>query len=287
MHASACLVQHVDGLVGKVSILDVLGRKFDASNESLVGVPQLVVRLILARETLQDPHSFFNRGFRHLNGLETALKSLVLFHIFAVFLRRGGSNDLKFAAGQCRFHDVGSIDRASTAGATRSDQGVDLIDHEDDVLLGLEDLLDHVFQALLKLAAILGASQQPSQIKLDDLLPEQHLRHVASGDAVGQAFSDGRFAHSWLSDQHGVVLLPPSQDLNRALDLLCTADQGVHHAVSSHLSEVSSELHECRILGVAASRTFAGCTDNFLLVLLLKLLADSLGDLRGIHVELL
>jgi hypothetical protein len=87
--------------------------------------------------------------------LETALEGGVLFHVLAVLVQGGGADGLQLAAGQHRLEDRGGVDRAF--GGTGTDQGVQLVDEQDDVPAGA-DLLEHLLQALLEVTAVAAAA---------------------------------------------------------------------------------------------------------------------------------
>jgi hypothetical protein len=83
---------------------------------------------------------------------------------------------------------------------------VELVDEQDDVA-PLLDLLHHLLEALLELAAVLRARDERSEVERVDLLPLQELRHLACGDPLCEPFDDGRLADARLADQNRVVLL--------------------------------------------------------------------------------
>ena len=66
-----------------------------------------------------------------------------------------------------------------------------LVDKQDNVV-SFGGLLDHVLEALLKLAAILGARDQTRQVECPDILVHKVLGYVAGGDLLGQALDDGQ-----------------------------------------------------------------------------------------------
>ena len=92
--------------------------------------------------------------------------------------------------------------------------------------------LQHGLQALLELAAVLGARDQRAHVQGDEAPIPQALRHVAAHDALGQTLHDGRLAHAGLADQHGVVLGAAGQDLHHAPDLIVAADHRVQLALA-------------------------------------------------------
>src|SRR5213596_3240770 len=76
------------------------------------------------------------------------------FSVFAVLVEGCGADALDLAAGQGGLEDVRGIDGA--LGGARANQGVELIDEEHDLAAGA-DLIEDLLQALLELAAVLGA----------------------------------------------------------------------------------------------------------------------------------
>jgi hypothetical protein len=62
-------------------------------------------------------------------------------------------------------------------------------------------LLDDAFQALLKVAAVLGASEQRSHVQRIDVGLGQNLRDIALNNSAGQSFGNGGFADTRLTHQ--------------------------------------------------------------------------------------
>ena len=128
---------------------------------------------------------------------------LVLLDVLPVLLNGGSSNDLQLAAGQRRLHDVPSVNGTATITCTtRTNDGVDLIDHQNDLFLGVKNLLDNlssnkqdlaftcwyslclkkpwapnILQTLLKFATVTGSSQQHGQIQLHNTLAWGQWHH--------------------------------------------------------------------------------------------------------------
>ena len=111
-----------------------------------------------------------------------------------------------------------------------------LVDEQDDLALALGDLLEDGLQALLELAAVLGAGHQGADVQGDHPLVLEALGHVAVDDPLGQPFDDGRLAHARLADQHRVVLRPAGEHLDDAADLLVAADDRVELALPGAVS---------------------------------------------------
>jgi hypothetical protein len=118
---------------------------------------------------------------------------------------------------------------------------VQLVDEQDDVA-ALGDLLHHLLQALLELAAVLRARDQRRQVERVDLLVLEQLWHVAIGDALGEALDHRGLAHAGLADEDRVVLGAPREDLHDPLDLRLAPDDRVQLAVRRQLGQVAAEL---------------------------------------------
>ena len=169
--------------------------------------------------------------------LEAAGQRRVLLDVLAVLVQRGGADAVQLAARQRRLQHVGGVHRAF--GLAGADQGVQLVDEQDDLALGRGDLGEHGLQPLLELAAVLRAGDQRAEVERQQPLVLQALRHVAVDDAQRQALDDRGLADAGLADQHGVVLGAARQHLDRAADLLVAADHRVELAVARRLGQVA------------------------------------------------
>ena len=137
------------------------------------------MRFILVAQTLQNLDGVLSGRLADLYRLETTLECSVLLDVLAVLIERGRADDLHLAAAQSRLEDVGSICRALCRACAH--QHVHLIDEQDGVLLGGQ-LFDDLLDALLELAAVLGACDHAGQIERDDTLALQRLRDIAGND---------------------------------------------------------------------------------------------------------
>ena len=99
----------------------------------------------------------------HHHRLETAFKSLILFKVFLVLIECGGTNSTQLTTSQCRLQNVGSIHSTLTTAGTY--QRMNLVDKQDNTTFGLRHLIDDTLQTFLKLALVLGTSNQRTHIK--------------------------------------------------------------------------------------------------------------------------
>ena len=253
MHAASGLVEGVERLVGEVAVADVALGERDAGLEGLVGIPHVVVRLIFVLDLTQNLEGLLGRRRLDHHLLESPLQSSVFLDVLTVLVEGRGTDALYLAARQGGLEDVGSVHRAGRA--TGADDGVDLIDEEDDVGI-LGEFVEHGLDALLELSAIFRAGHHAGHVESDDALVEKHARHLALHDAQGEALDYGRLADAGLTDQHGVVLLAAREDLGEALDLGLAPHHGVELALGGGLGHVIAVLVERG--GVALAAALAG-----------------------------
>ena len=245
-HPRPGLVHQVDRLVGQRAVRHVADRQVHRGLDRLVADLDVVVLLVARADAEQDGDRLVDGRLLDHHRLEAALERRVLLDVLAVLVEGRGADALQLAARQRRLQDVGRVDRA--LGRAGTDQRVQLIDEEDAVAAAAQ-LLDDLLEALLELAAVLGAGHQRADVQGQHPLVGERLGHVAAHDAVRQPLGDGGLADAGLADQGRVVLRPAAQDLDDALDLLLAPDHRVELAGASGLGQVDAELVEGRRLG--------------------------------------
>ena len=130
------LVDDVDGLVGQMPVVDVLGAQLGGGLQRSDGVLDVVVLLETRLEALEDFHRLFNGRLDHVDLLEAPRQRRVFFKNAAVFGEGGGANALELPRTQSGLEQVGGVQRAPRGG-TGTDQGVDFVDKKDRVGLVL------------------------------------------------------------------------------------------------------------------------------------------------------
>ena len=231
------LVHEVNRLVGQETVGDVAVAQRRRSNQRRVSNPHAVVQLILLFDPAEDRDGVLHRRLRHHHGLEPAGQSCVLFHIFAVFIQRGGTHAMQLTPRKGRLDEVGRIHRAIRF--ARADKRVHLVDEEDDVALRRRHLVQHGLQTLFEITAIFGPRNQRAHIQSHELLVAQGFRHVAVHDAQRKALGNRGFPHARLADQHRVVLGAARQHLHGAANLLVAADDRVDLATGCRLGQIA------------------------------------------------
>ena len=165
-----------------------------------------------------------------------------------VLVDGGGADDLEVAPGQGGLEDVGRVGGA--LGGAGADDGVELVDEQDDVAVLLY-FVDGGLDALLKVAPVLGAGYHAGEVQRHQTLALQGLGHLPGVDLQGQALGHGGLAHAGLADEHRVVLGPAGQNLHHPLDLLLPADDRVDLPLFGQLGQVAAELVQGLAAGLA------------------------------------
>ena len=255
--AAGRLIHKIDGLVGQEAVGDVAVGQLRRAHDGAVGDAHAVVNLVLLLQAAQNGDGILHRGLAYEHRLETTLQGGVLLDVLAVLVERGGADGTQLAAGERRLQHVARVQGGIAAG-TGSDNGVQLIDEQDDVAVGFLHLAQHVLQAVLELAAVLRAGHHGAQVERHDLAVLQRRGHVAGHDALGQTLHDGGLAGARLADKHRVVLRAAREHLDGAANFLVAADDRVQLALASLLGEVLAKLLQGLELGLVGLGSHAG-----------------------------
>ncbi len=143
-------------------------------------------------------------------------------------------------AGEGGLQDVRGVERPLRG--PRTDDRVQLVDEEDDVVLALTRLLDDVVEALLELAAVLRPRDDGSEVEDEDALLAEARGDVLLHDALGEALGDRRLPDPRFPDEDRVVLRLAIQDVDDAIDLRLPADDGVELPRPRLRDEVGGEV---------------------------------------------
>jgi len=162
-----------------------------------------VVHLVAIFEAAQDADGVGDGGLSDEHRLKAPLERRVFLDVLAVLVERRGADAVQLAARQRRLEHVARIHRA--LGLAGSDQRVQLVDEENDLALCRRDLFEHRLEALLELAAELGACHHGAEVERDEALALQALGYVSVDHAAGEPLDDGGLADAGLADEHGVV----------------------------------------------------------------------------------
>ena len=244
----AGLVDEVDGLVRQEAVGDVAVGEHGGGDDGGVLDADVVIELEAVAQAAEDGDRVLDARGVDGDGLEAAFEGGVLLHVLAVFVEGRGADAVEFAAGEHGLEHVGGVGRA--LGPARADDRVDLVDEEDDGAFGGLDLVEDGLEALLELAAVLGAGHERGHVERVDGAALEVLGDVAADDALGEALDDGGLADAGLADEHGVVLGLAREDARDGADFGIAADDGVELVLARHLDEVDAVLLERLVLGL-------------------------------------
>ncbi len=167
--------------------------------------------------------------------------------MFSVLVERGGPDAVEFPPCQHGFQDIACIHGSLSSSGTY--HRMKLIDKEDDMALGLLNLLEDSLQPFLKLAPILGTGNQGSHVKSNEATILQALRDVSPNHSQGEALHNSRFADPGLPNQDRIILRPPGKDLDDPSDLLIPADNGIELSMGCHIGQISTVALQ-RLVGI-------------------------------------
>ena len=202
-----------------------------------------MVGLVTIPQPLEDGNGFFHTGFFDFHRLKTAFQSGVFLNVLAVLFNGGSTDSLQLATRQHGLQNRGSVNRAFCR--PRTDQGMNLIDEQDDVPTSA-DFLQYLLETFLEVAAVARARHQRAHIQGIKLFIFQGFRDVAADNTLSQSFHHGGFTHPGFAHQDRIVLGAPGQNLHDAFHFLGPPDDRVKFGLARSLSEVASELVQNR-----------------------------------------
>ena len=110
------------------------------------------------------------------------------------------------------------------ADAAGADQGVGLVDEQDDRRRRILHLVDDRTQPLLELALHRRACLHQPDVERAEPHALQRRRNVARRNSLREALDDGRLADARLAGEDRVVLPPPHQDVDELADFVVAAE---------------------------------------------------------------
>ena len=248
----AGLIDEIDGLVGKLTVRNVTAGEHNGLDQCGIADTHTMVHFKAFLQAAQDGDGVLDARLVDHDGLEPALKGGILLDVLAVLINGCCADAVQFASGQ---HGLKQVARVHGAfGLARADNGMQLVDEEDDLSLTLFDFLQNGLETFLELTAVLGTGDERTHIKSVELVSLEVLGYVALENTESQAFHNGRLANAGLTDEDGVVLGAAGQDADHAADFLVTADDRIELAVPGVLDEIPGILGESLhgLLGVGA-----------------------------------
>ena len=238
--AGAGGVEQRNGFVRQLTRRDVAMRQLYRRADRFVEQQHLVVRLQRRHGAAQHQNGFRFVRLMHLHRLETTGQRRVFLDVLFVFRPGGGPDGAQLSARQRWLQQVRRI--AGPLLAACANQGVDLIDKQNDRRGAGLDFINERLQSGLELAFHACASLQHANIQQPQLDILQRLRDVAVGDTQRQPFHHRRFADPGFPGQQRVVLAATHQDIHHLADLLVAPDNRVNLPFASAGGQVLAVL---------------------------------------------
>ena len=206
LRAQLCrgLVDEVDCLVRQEAVGNVAIGERCRRNKSRVADADAVMHLVAILESAQNRDRVLHARLADHDGLEATLERRVLLDVLAVLVQRRRPDAAQLAARKERLQEVARIHRA--LGGTRADDGVHLVDEEENLPLRLCNLVEYRLEAFLEFAAEFRARDERAHVERVERLVLQRLGHIPCHNAAGKPLDNCCLADARLADQHGVVL---------------------------------------------------------------------------------
>ncbi len=238
-HAGGSGVQQIHGLVRQLPAGQIAPRKTHGGAHGRIGDVYAVVSRIAVLQAAQHQARGVVVGLVDLDPLKAAFECGVALEVLVVFRPCRGGDRAQFAAGECGLEQVCRVGAAG--GVARADQGMRLVDEEQDRHGRALDGFDHLLQALLEFAFHAGAGLQQPEVERQHADVADHRWHVAFGDLQREAFDERRLADAGLAHQDRIILATPREDVDHLADFDVTPEYGVDPAVARFLREVDRE----------------------------------------------
>ena len=195
--------------------------------------------LVVSLYVVQDGDALLNVSRFHDDLLEPAVESPVLLDDLGEFVHGGRTDALQLTSGQCRFKHIRRIQAA--LGPSGSDDSVELVDEEDYVRIGA-GLLNDGLKPFFKVATVFRPGDDGGYVQGNQPFLGQDRRDAAAGYSLGYSLDNRGLSDPWLSDQHRVVLLAPSENLDDSRDLNVPSDNRIKLPFGRGFGEVEAEI---------------------------------------------
>src|SRR5256714_6387028 len=242
------LVYEVYGLVGQEAVCDVSVRESRRRDDGRVLDADAVVQFVAFFQSAEDGDCVLHARLADEDGLEATLERRVLLDVLLILVQRRRADAAQLAARERGLEHVRRVNRAF--GCARADERVQLVNEEDDLPLRVLNLFEDCLQTVFKLAAILRAREHRAEVERDQALVAQGFGNVAGDDSLRETFDDCRLADARLAYEHGVVLRPAREDLNRPAYLVVATDDGVELPLAREVGQVFGVLRERLVVGL-------------------------------------
>ena len=186
IHLQLCrgLVDQINRLVRQAAITDVAIGQTNRCQHRLIGDGHAVMKFVALLQSAQDLPTEFEGRLEDRHLLETTIQRRILLHRAAVVLGGRGRDAAQISLGQGRFEQAAGI-RTGAIAAHHRVQFIDEQHHPFTALIAGGDLLQHAAQALFKLTAVFGTSDQGAEIQRDQAAAFEGIGHFTGHHPLG------------------------------------------------------------------------------------------------------
>src|SRR5262249_23022175 len=156
-------VDQVDRLVGQKPIGDVSIRERRSGDKRRIADRHPMMNFVTLAQSAKNADCILDRRFLYEHGLEAPFERGIFLDMFTVLVERRRADATEFTARERRLEHIGRVHRALCR--SRSDQGMKLIDEEDDPALGCGDLLKNGFETVLELTPKFRSRNQRAKVE--------------------------------------------------------------------------------------------------------------------------
>ena len=231
------LVDEIDGAVGQAVVAQMPRRELRRGFERRVGVGHAVVFFVAAAQPGENLHRLLDRRLVDGDLLQPPRERAILFDVLELLEGRRADH-AQLAGREQRLQQRREIHRAAgdRAGA---DGRVDFVDEEDRLRPRAEGGDDRL-EALLEIAAEARAGEQRAGVEREDLSALQRLLDIVGQQPRGQPFGHRGLADAGLADEDRIVLAPPAEDFDGALQFLGAPDERIELALAGASRQVDA-----------------------------------------------
>ena len=152
---------------------------------------------------------------------------------------------MQFTTCQHRFQHIARIQ--GTVRLAGTDDGVQLINKQNDLSVAILHIIQYGFQTFLKFTSVFCAGYQCAHIQCEDLLVLQSLRYITFYNTLCQSFHHGGLTNTGFTDQYRVILRLTGQNTHHITDLAVSSDDGIQLLVSRFLHQILTVFFQCII----------------------------------------
>ena len=196
-----------------------------------------MIPLVPGSQPFQNGRSLCGRWLLDRDPSKPAFQRGVLLDVGAELLIGGRPDELQLPPRQHRFQDAGRVD--GTFCRTCAHNGVKFV-HKQDRAAIPHQLLQQIFEPLLKIPPVLGAGHKACHIQRKEPPPQQHPGHLFVRDPLCQPLGQCRLADAGFAHQTGVVFLAAAKDLHHPIQLFFPAEHRVQLTVGRPAGQVAA-----------------------------------------------